>query len=110
MRARRTLIPIEKRLALIGRRVFGWTCLGISHGRFMIFVHCDVLHTLTRKPENGRPFSRENAHSVRDAVARRLLTEKIFTTEITMICPKLVFRYSGVSISSHLSLPMLRLC
>lgn len=42
--------------------------------------------TLTRNLEYGRPFSREKAHRVRDAVAITLLTETVFIAVITTIC------------------------
>ena len=39
--------------------------------------------TLTMKFENGIPFSRENAHSIREAVAMMLLADKTFTAVMT---------------------------
>ena len=38
------------------------------------------------KLENGTPFSRENAQSMRDAVAMTLLTEKMLTAVMTVDC------------------------
>ena len=86
-------MPIEARLALMGRRDSGLTFCGISYVTGEIWA----LLTLTKKLEYGSPFSLEKAQSVRDAVARRLLTENILTIEITII-------YRALSVSPVIDL------
>ena len=57
-----------------------------------------LLLTWEMKPEAGRPFSRAKAQSMRDAVARIAVKEKMFTTMMTIVWWLLAISIEGRSL------------
>ena len=49
-------------------------------------VDCKVIFTLARSLEEGTPFSRANAHSIRDEVAEMPIAEKPSANMSTLVC------------------------